>query len=917
MIDLDDLLRATAAQGSALAGRAFARSFSAFAHDSRTVSPGDLFVALRSPTGDGHAFIADAVARGAAGVLCERLPEGRDGWAAGVTVVRVADTRTALRDFAAARLRELRPYRIAVVGAVGKSSARAALLRALGAPEGGPEVFSNGNRNDELGLPLALGELLPGQRTAVLELAAASGAELLRLGELVRPDAVLLTAGAPPAANDSPSVALRDGLAGLLDSAQPGGLIVLNGDDTDLARQLAEAGAAASRRLLRYGLDAAAELAGTVLEESAAGSLLELRYGEAVARVRLQAPGRGAVYAALAAAAMAVACGYALDDAAARLDGLPPEPGRLAPLSGRDGLAVLDDSFSASAVSLRLALETLASFPPPHRAVLGEVAGVRHAEDLDAETLGRLLALDRLVLQGRELAALGRELRSRSDDPQRIMLTYSARDSADAVVGPHAPAAWPSPPAPLPSGSSDRIDEMGEGRASATLLTTPSRVLISPSPVIGGRGRGMGAKSGLGSRSEGGGTVLVKGTDAARMERVVELLLPEVGRGGARLVRQDEGWRRRTYVPGERPTWVEVDLEAIRQNLLAVRAAAAPAEVMAVLKADAYGHGARWVARTAALNGAAMLGVASLNEALELRADGIATPILILGYAPPWQARDLALSEIRATLFSLPVAEHFSRVARDLGREIAVHVKVDTGMTRLGVLPPDVPAFVDAVAALPGLRLEGIFSHMATSDTDVDFAIEQGERFDTVLRGLERRGHRFRYVHMENSAAVLRGLPFAGNLVRAGLALYGLYPLPREETSIELRPAMQFKTRVAQVKEVPPGTAISYGRTYVTERTSRIAILPVGYGDGFRRSPRNWGHVLVRGQRAPIRGVVAMDMTMVDVTEIPGVQEGDEVVLIGRQGDEAITAKDAAAALGTIPYEVITQILARVPRQTH
>ncbi|HZQ38496.1 MAG TPA: alanine racemase, partial [Dehalococcoidia bacterium] len=717
----------------------------------------------------------------------------------------------------------------------------------------GPEVFSNGNRNDELGLPLALGELAPGQRTAVLELAAASGAELMRLGELVQPDALILTAGAPPEAQDAPSLALRDGLGGLLDSVPPGGLIVLNGDDADLARQLAAAGEAIPRRLLRYGLGPDADVAGAVLEESAAGSVIDLRYGEATVRVRLQAPGRGAVDAALAAAAMAVACGYMLGEVAARLDALPPEPGRLAPLAGRDGLTVLDDSFSASAASLRLALATLATFPPPHRAALGEIAGVRHAEDLDAETLQRLLALDRLVLQGRELVALGRELRSRAAEPQRIVLTYSSRDSADAVAEPYSPAEWPSPPAPLPSGSSDRIEELGEGRASATLLTPQPGVAISPSPRIGRKGRGMRATSGLHRRGEGAGTVLVKGTDAARMERVVELLLPEAGRGGARLVRQDEGWRRRTYVPGERPTWVEVDLEAIRRNLLAIRAAAAPADVMAVLKADAYGHGARWVARTAALNGATMLGVASLNEALELRADGIATPILILGYAPPWQARDLALSDIRATLFSLPVAEHFSRVARDLGRAIAVHIKVDTGMTRLGVLPPDVPDFVDAVAALPGLRLEGIFSHMATSDSDVPFAMEQGERFNAVLRELERRGHRFRYVHMENSAAVLRGLPFAGNLVRAGLALYGLYPLPREETAVELHPAMQFKTRVAQVKEVPPGTAISYGRTYVTERTSRIAILPVGYGDGFRRSPRNWGHVLVRGQRAPIR----------------------------------------------------------------
>jgi alanine racemase len=400
------------------------------------------------------------------------------------------------------------------------------------------------------------------------------------------------------------------------------------------------------------------------------------------------------------------------------------------------------------------------------------------------------------------------------------------------------------------------------------------------------------------------------------MERVVELLLPNQERAGEVLVRQDEGWRRRTYVPNERPTWVEVDLEAIRSNLRALQQAAAPAEVMAVLKADAYGHGARWVARTAALNGAAMLGVASLNEALDLRADGIMAPILILGYSPPWQARDLALSGIRATVFSLPVVEHFSRVARDLGREINVHIKVDTGMTRLGVLPDDLPAFVDAVSRLPGINVEGIFSHMATSDTDIAFAVEQGERFSTLLSDLHASGHRFRYVHMENSAAVMRHLPFAGNLVRTGLALYGLYPLPRKETDVGLRPALAFKTRVAQVKSVPAGTGVSYGRSFITKRPSRIAVLPVGYGDGFRRSPANWGHVLVRGRRAPIAGVVAMDMTMIDVTEIDGVQEGDEAVLIGRQGAESITVEDVAAALGTLSYEVVTQILPRVPRQT-
>ncbi|HZU77767.1 MAG TPA: alanine racemase, partial [Dehalococcoidia bacterium] len=627
--------------------------------------------------------------------------------------------------------------------------------------------------------------------------------------------------------------------------------IIYNGDDGALAAFLDLARPSPATSRINYGIRDEDGVCGRVIARGAAGSTIEVRAGEHTVRFEVRGPGEGAVYAALAAVAAATRLGIDLAEIAARLDGIPPEPGRLAPLQGAADRIVLDDTFNASEASLWLALKTLDLFPRPYIAVLGEISGLRRAGAVAEPVQRRLFELDRLVLQGPEMAALGRELRGRSPHPERMLFTYSARDSADAVAG-----------------------------------------------------------------SPQGGTVLVKGSDAARMERVVELLLPEAERQRAALVRQDEGWRRRTYVPNERPTWVEVELDAIRTNLRALQAAAAPAEVLAVLKADAYGHGARWVARTAALNGAAMLGVASLNEALDLRADGITTPILILGYSPPWQARDLALSDIQATVFSLPVAEHIARTAADLGREIGVHIKVDTGLTRLGVLPEDAPAFVDALARLPGLRLEGIFSHMATSDSDVGFAVEQGERFFQLVAELERTGQRFRYVHVENSAAVLRRLPFQGNLVRVGLGLYGLYPLPPAETDVRLQPALAFKTRVAQVKAVPAGTGVSYGRTFVTQRPSRIAVLPVGYGDGFRRSPSNWGHVLVRGRRAAIVGVVAMDMTMIDVTDIDGVQEGDEVVLIGRQGEQTITVEDVAAALGTISYEVVTQILPRVPRQT-
>jgi len=897
MIELQNLLQAMAAHDARPVGPVFARSFAAFSHDSRTVAPGELFVALRTDKADGHAFIGDAILRGATGVLCERDWNG-DGAAtiggAAVTVIRVADTRAALIDWARFVLNAVHPYRMAVTGAAGKSTTAAALCRVLRSAAGAATIFSNGNRNDELGLPLALGELRMEHEVAIVELAGDSAAELHRLSMLLRPELLIVTTAGLAGAEDAATSALRDGLPGLLAALAPNGVVVANGDDGDLAALLAGHGRS-DLRTLHYGLGGTAsggalDIVGTVLASSTAGTRLRIDHGVESAACRLKAPGMGAVYAGLAAVAAAIGSGLALSDAVARLDGLPPQAGRLAPLAGTGGRIVLDDTFNAGAASLALALATLDLFAAPRAAVLGEISGVAHTAMLPKAAIRRLLALDLLVLQGKEMAALGRELRTHSRNPERIVLTYSARDSADAVASLPAPASKSgvAPPQPQPS---------NEARSEQSALL--DKDALSGNVLAGSVG-----------------TILVKGSDLARMERVVELLLPPDQRALTTLVRQGEGWRRRSYVPNERPTWVEVDLDAIRHNLKTLQQAAAPAQVMAVLKADAYGHGARWVARTAALNGAAMLGVASLNEALDLRADGITTPILILGYAPPWQARQLALSDIRATVFSLPVAEHFSRVAADLGRRITVHVKVDTGMTRLGVLPADVSAFVDRVAALPGVVMEGIFSHMATSDSDVPFAEAQGDAFAAVLAELDRAGHRFRYTHMENSAAAMRQLPYAGNLVRIGLALYGLYPLPPCETDLPLRPALSFKTRVAQVKCVPTGTTVSYGRTFRTTRPSRIAVLPVGYGDGFRRAPANWGAVLVRGQRAPIAGTVCMDMTMIDVTDVDGVQEGDEVVLIGRQGDAQISAEDVAAALGTISYEVVTQILPRVPRQT-
>jgi alanine racemase len=369
----------------------------------------------------------------------------------------------------------------------------------------------------------------------------------------------------------------------------------------------------------------------------------------------------------------------------------------------------------------------------------------------------------------------------------------------------------------------------------------------------------------------------------------------------------------------DRPTWLEVDLSAIARNTQLVSALVGPdVRVLVSLKADAYGHGALRVARTVLRNGASWLGVATVSEAEPLRAAGITAPILIFGYTAPWQAREAVRLDLRVAIYSLDAARALSQAAVDLGGEVRVHIKVDTGMARLGLRAEDIDgivAFCEALRALPGLSAEGIFTQFATADSaDQRYAHRQLDRFNSVLASLDVRGLRPPLVHAANSAALLC-LPEAHfDMVRPGVAIYGLPPSDEVRLPEGFRPALAFRTQVAQVKWIPAGEGVSYGATYVTSTPTRIAVLPVGYADGFRRAPATWGEVLIRGQRAPLVGRVCMDQCMIDVTHIPGVRQGDEVVLIGRQGDEELTAEQVAGRLGTIAYEVVAALLARVPR---
>jgi alanine racemase len=369
--------------------------------------------------------------------------------------------------------------------------------------------------------------------------------------------------------------------------------------------------------------------------------------------------------------------------------------------------------------------------------------------------------------------------------------------------------------------------------------------------------------------------------------------------------------------------WAEVDLAAIEHNLRELRRITRPsARLMAVVKANAYGHGSVAVARAALQSGADFLGVARIDEALALRAAGLAAPILVLGYTPPERAAELLANDLTQTVFSPEAARLLSTTAVQKGRTLRVHLKVDTGMGRIGLpagpqaSPQAAVAAVLEIARLPGLELEGVFTHFASADSaDKSFTHQQLERFMDLLDLLCQNGLEIPMRHAANSAAIIDLPETHLDMVRAGIALYGLYPSDEiAKNRIRLIPAMTLKARVVQVKSVPAGFSVSYGMTFRTERPTTIATIPVGYADGYSRALSSRGRMLIREKAVSIAGRVCMDMTMVDAGEIPEVAVGDEVVIFGRQGAARLGAEEVAEILGTISYEVVSALTARVPR---
>lgn len=363
-------------------------------------------------------------------------------------------------------------------------------------------------------------------------------------------------------------------------------------------------------------------------------------------------------------------------------------------------------------------------------------------------------------------------------------------------------------------------------------------------------------------------------------------------------------------------TWAEIDLDAIAYNVRAFkRHVGEKVDLMAVVKANGYGHGAIPVAQTALEAGAARLAVHRLVEGIELRQAGLQAPILIMGYTPPEGAEAVARWRLTPSLITKEFAQALSARAVALGVTVPVHVKVDSGMNRYGLMPSEVLDFLRLLQDLPGLHLEGFFTHFATADwEDWTHACQQLVIFQEVIAATEQAGFHFPMIHAANSAATMR-LPEAHfNAVRPGIALYGLDPSSEWPPVFEIRPALTLKSRVGRVRLLPAGAAVSYSRTFIAQHPITAALVPVGYGDGYHRILSNQGSVLIRGQRARILGRVCMDQFVVDVSHIPGVQQDDEVVLVGAQGEERIRAEEVAALSSTINYEVTTSLLPRVTR---
>ncbi len=841
------------ASSGQLFGEPAAQIFTEFALDPLDAVDGTLFLALKSDTGDTHLYIEEAVRNGCSGIICTKPPETSTR---GVSVVLVRDTVDALLAWAQHVLKKQGPRVIAVTGSVGKSVAVETIAAILGTRY---NVHAAPDAGDgRLSVPLALAGLKGAHDFVVLKLPSTQPGEMATMVQAARPEVAVVThIGALHQGRfDSPAqYAAEKGI--LVEYLEGDALAVLNYDN-DIVRALASRTQAEVRMV---GLDGfGADMMAYNVVVSPTGTGFDLRYGDAryVARW-VPMLGRHLLYSIMSALIVGMHSDVSLEDGLEALKTLDALPGRMHPLAGTHGCLLVDDTYNANAQSTLDALAWLASVKTGSgRAVfvMGDMDGGSEANRGGYRTIGQRAAetVDVLVAQGVDAAQVARAALDAGLDPRQVCTTYSSRDTVTALE--------------------HRYNLNAED------------------------------------------TVLVKGGSGARTEDVIRLLLADEADSEQLLQRQFHV-EVSDSEHAARPAWVEIDAVAIANNTQLLKSLIGDdVMLMAVVKADAYGHGAIVTAQTALLNGAEALAVSSAAEAFELREAGITAPVLILSYTSPALLPQIIRQDIAVTVYDLETASLYDRVARDVAGTLKMHLKLDTGMGRLGSLSKDALTLFRYMSEMKQIRVEGLYTHFSTADDDPEYVQQQLDAFKAIMRPLQATtGHKFKYVHAANSAATLAHPEAHFNMVRCGLALYGLHPSEKVSLSPDFMPALTWKTSVIQAKTLPAGHAVGYGNTYFTEHEERVAVLPIGYSEGFRRGPDRPTEVLIRGQRAPVRGRVSMEKTVVSVDHIPGVMAGDEVVLLGSQGAETITAEDIAAQTGTINYEVVTAISPHVPRR--
>jgi alanine racemase len=831
-----------------LFGEPTAQLFTEFIFDAAQVRPNTMFVAMRTSRGDTHDDIAEAITNGASGILCHEPPTVDT---TGITVVIVRDSLDTLMHWSRFVLGRMGARIIGVGGTHGRSVAVRAIAKVLSykysVHEGELEL------EGLLSLPTTVARLKPDTRYVVLKLAPNAPGEMAELVQACQPSIAVINHmdTLPTLAFKNEAQIISEHMT-LLNSLAPGDLAIVNFDD-DVAREM---GSQSRAQVRTVAIDTfGADMMALNIIAGADRTGFDIRY-ENEREVGRWSPilGRHHLIDLLSALLLGIELGVPMRDGLRALSQLSHVSGRMRPLNGRNGSLLIDDSYQANLSDTLAALEWLAEVRAEGRRtifVMGDLDNLGSSSAFAHRTIGARAAslVDHIVTLGTDAALVGRSAIDTEMPARQIRTTYGVQDAINT------------------------INDM--------MLTSDD-------------------------------VVLVKGGSGMRMEAVVKGLL-ENASDAQLLVRQNENaLLTETSLRSLRPSWKEIDGDALARNIRVIRGTlGSDVTMMAVVKANGYGHGAVLTARTALANGAEYLGVANMAEALELREAGLTAPILVLTYLPVQAVRQAISENITATVFDLNIAQQYDRAARSSQSKLKVHVKIDTGMGRLGILASDAINVFRHLNSLRNLEIEGVFTHFASADDNREFTQTQLDTFRQITKFLKAGGFNIRYFHAANSPATVLGDDFHFNMVRVGLMMYGLNPSKLAGLPSGVQPVMSWKTNILQVKQLPPGHSVGYGRTYITKGDETIAILPVGYADGLRRSPYTWKEVLVRGKRVPLVGRVSMEKCAINVTGVPDVSPGDEVVLLGRQGYDRISAEEVGLWIGSINYEVTTTILPR------